>query len=308
MISRFKERLGKALHEKNALKRFVARRFLFDALQRFGFHLTASHFYEIIPDTREVARRYSDQPRTLPGIDWHFAECEQRALRLIQTYGSEYPDACGKFGFYDDNPYFAGLDPLMLFLMLRDQRPKKIIEIGQGFSTRIAFAALERNLQESRQPVEFISIDPYQRLEGQTTPELVSLRCIRKELQEVDFPPLLEGCGFLFVDSSHVYKFGSDVAFEFTRIYPLLRPGTTLHLHDIFSPYDFPLHYLTHEKWFWNEPYLLECFLMFNQAFEVALPVNLLARQSAALAEAIQRLRLGPGCPYRGTSFYIARK
>jgi hypothetical protein len=118
---------------------------------------------------------------------------------------------------------------------------------------------------------------------------------------------VLKNCDFLFVDSSHVFKFGSDVAFELTTLYPQLPKGTLLHVHDIFSPFDYPRDWMVKDKRFWNEQYALECFLMFNSAFEVYLPVNFLIQQSGKLADAVSGLRLDEKFKFFGTSFYLRR-
>jgi hypothetical protein len=307
MLERIKDRMYKSFHEKNALQRYVARRFLFDLLQPLGLHVIADHFHETVPNTRAVARQYSGEARDLPGIDWRLADCEARALRLLKAYGAEYFGTRERYGFHEQNDYYRGLDALVLYLMVRDLRPEKIIEIGQGFSTRVIFSALERNAQESGRPAQFISIDPYARLTEPGRPANVEFQVVQQELQAVDFEPLLDGCGFLFVDSSHVYKFGSDVACEFTRIYPRLRPGTTIHLHDIYAPYDYPQHFMVLDKRFWNEQYVLECFLMFNDAFEVRLPLYLLIRQSKALAEALRQFPVDRQFLGSAGSFYLTR-
>ena len=64
-----KERLFKALHEKNAVQRQIARR-LFDTFQLLGFHLTGDHFYDNIPNTRLIDRAYHERARTCTGIDF----------------------------------------------------------------------------------------------------------------------------------------------------------------------------------------------------------------------------------------------
>jgi Methyltransferase domain len=309
LVTPMKENIQKALNEKNAIQRQLAKRFLFGLFQRLGFHITGDHFYEIIPNTRFVAANYSGQPRSLNGIDFHFLECENRALQLIKAYGAEYaPSLLKKYGYREDNHYFRELDALTLYLMIRDLKPRKIVEIGQGFSTSIIFSALEMNTQETGQSVEFLSLDPYSRFAPAQIPKDVNYRCIRQELQRADIAALMKGCSFLFVDSSHVYKFGSDVEYEFTRIYPNLDPQTVVHLHDVFSPYDYPLDWALVQKRFWNEQYFLENFLMFNNAFDVYLPLHLLARQSSQMAEAVKRLSLDEGFRYNAQSFYLKRR
>src|SRR5437764_128868 len=114
-----KEKLFKAFHEKNALQRYLARKCLFWPLEKMGFHLTGDHFYELIPNTRQVERDYSDKPRSLPGIDWHFAKAEQLCLSLVASYGQDYAENASRHGFQEkQNYYFRGLDAMFLFMML----------------------------------------------------------------------------------------------------------------------------------------------------------------------------------------------
>ena len=74
---------------------------------------------------------------------------------------------------------------------------------------------------------------------------------------------------FLFIDSSHVCKIGSDVQFLFLEVLPRIRPGVVVHMHDIFMPLEYPKHWGLDSGRFWNEQYLLQTFLSFNEAFEV---------------------------------------
>jgi hypothetical protein len=302
-----REKFFKASHETNALQRYICRRFLFDVFQRVGLHVTGDHFYEVIPNTRLVSEQYSDGPRTLAGIDWRFSDGESRALALIDRFGGEFSESAGRFGFKEDNYYFRGVDALMLYLVLRDVKPETMVEVGQGFSTRVALAALERNVSDTGARVRLISIDPYPRFRPDDVPRSVSLELIQRRIQDVDMSPLLKDCRLFFVDSSHVFKFGSDVSFELTTVYPQLQRDAILHLHDIFSPFDYPRDWMVKEKRFWNEQYFLECFLMFNAAFQVYLPLHLLVRQSVNLTRAVRGCPLVENFRFIGSSLYLKR-
>ena len=302
------ELLYKAFHEKNGIQRHVARKFFFNLCQRLGFHVTGDHFYELVPNTRKVAANYVDEPRPLRGIDFRFKECEAHALQLIKAHGGEYKGACGKYGYQENNIYFWGFDALMLYLILRELKPSKLVEIGQGSSTSIILSALEQNAAETGRRVEYVSVDPYARFTRDQVPVQVDFHCLRQEVQSVNVDLILKDCGFLFVDSSHVYKFGSDVEYEFTRFYTNLAPRSVVHLHDVFSPYDYPMSWMVERKWFWNEQYMLEAFLTFNSIFEVYMPVYLLQRQSAEFNKAAKALDLDSQCRYSGQSFYMQRR
>jgi len=73
----------------------------------------------------------------------------------------------------------------------------------------------------------------------------------------------------LFIDSSHVLKVGGDVQYEYLEILPRLKRGVVVHVHDIFLPGEYPNEWVREEHVFWNEQYLLQAFLSFNDSFEV---------------------------------------
>jgi hypothetical protein len=67
-----------------------------------------------------------------------------------------------------------------------------------------------------------------------------------------------------------VLKAGSDAQYEYLEILPRLNPGVVVHIHDIFWPMaNYPKDWLARERWFWNEQYLAQAFLAFNNSFEV---------------------------------------
>jgi hypothetical protein len=93
---------------------------------------------------------------------------------------------------------------------------------------------------------------------------------IEEMLQDVpvDIFQRLEANDFLFLDSSHVAKIGSDVVYFFAEILPSLNRGVIVHVHDIYWPFEYP------EEWIfagraWNEAYLVRAFLQFNDSFEI---------------------------------------
>lgn len=84
----------------------------------------------------------------------------------------------------------------------------------------------------------------------------------------------LEPGDILFIDSSHVIRPYGDVLYEFAEIVPALPPGVWVHVHDIFTPRDYPEKWLRAERRLWNEQYLLEAFLAFNSRVEVKCALN----------------------------------
>ncbi|MDB6073767.1 MAG: hypothetical protein JWO89_1407 [Verrucomicrobiaceae bacterium] len=306
-----KEGLFKARKERNALPRYLARRFLFAPFEKLGLHITGDHFYEPIPNLREIEANYDGSPRPIPGHDLQLAQFEDAHAARIDRYGPEFTEAVRAFGFELVNYYFRGADALSYYCLLRETKPDSVVEIGQGSSTRVALAALERNAIETGRAASFVSIDPYTRLLGaELKPEHTRFEQLHLPLQQVPVDELLarcEGNALLFVDSSHVYKHGSDVWHLMHQVYPRLPVGCAVHVHDVVLPYPWLKEFYLQQKWFWNEQDMLESFLAFNTAFKITLPVYWLHRDSAVVRQAVGRV--AGDLPQRddGYSFYLQR-
>jgi hypothetical protein len=130
--------------------------------------------------------------------------------------------------------WFPGLDAAALYASVRAARPRRIVEIGSGHSTRIA----ARAIADGGLDTELVAVDPAPRaaLAG------LAVSWQRRPVQAMAPEPVagLEAGDVLFVDSSHVLVDGSDVAFVFTELLPRLRPGVLLHVHDVFLPDPYP--------------------------------------------------------------------
>lgn len=131
--------------------------------------------------------------------------------------------------------WFPRLDAAMAYTIVCKLRPKRIVEVGSGHSTRF----LARAVADSDLTTSITAIDPAPRadLEG-----LKGVRLVRKPLHETSLEPfsaLTEG-DILAIDSSHVLMPGSDVDVLQNRILPELPAGVVVQLHDIFLPDDYP--------------------------------------------------------------------
>jgi len=101
---------------------------------------------------------------------------------------------------------------------------------------------------------------------------------VRQKVEELPtaFFSELAGNDILFIDSSHVIRPQGDVLFEFLELLPTLSKGVIVHVHDIFSPRNYPSQWLEGEVRFWNEQYLLEAFLSHNKTWKVIGALNFL--------------------------------
>jgi hypothetical protein len=225
----------------------------------WGYHIRPIHYYEPLPDFRTITPEQTQRRREFPAIELRWDE-QLRLLSELEPYARELPESDLS------NDYFSGLDAVIYYSLIRHLKPRRIIEIGGGYSTRLAGRALAAN-----QSGRLTCIEPYPeaRLNGST----LGVHLVTKRVEELDvsFFSSLEADDILFIDSSHTVKFGSDVCYEFLELLPTLKPGVWVHVHDIFFPHDYPAEWLLKRRLALNEQYLLEAFLSFNREFEIAL-------------------------------------
>jgi hypothetical protein len=233
----------------------------FTIWERAGYHVTPVHYYSPIPDLSRLR-----EPRTsaCPGIDLN----RRGQDAMLEVLAPLFADARA---CWEDNTYFGLADSAALYAIVRHHRPQKVVEIGSGHSTRMTVAAIERNGGG-----ELITIEPYP--ERMSAPPTYAL-----EVQQVPLALFesLDANDVLFIDSSHVLQPGGDVQYEYLEILPRLKPGVLIHVHDVFLPDEYPREWLTDRHRFWNEQYVLQAFLAFNQRFEVIWSSHMLADQLA---------------------------
>jgi hypothetical protein len=73
----------------------------------------------------------------------------------------------------------------------------------------------------------------------------------------------------LFIDSSHVIRTGGDVTKLFLHIIPMLPKDVLVHVHDVFTPYDYPISMIQNEMRFWDEQYILEAYLLGRKSAQI---------------------------------------
>ncbi len=184
--------------------------------------------------------------------------------------------------FYLDNGYFRSIDAELLYSVIRRYRPKHIIEVGSGFSTRL----MARAIREEKGHTTITSIDPEPRVPMSAWVTEQILAGVENMNPDLIVDSLGEG-DVLFIDSSHSVLVGGDVPFLFLEVLPRLKAGVLIHIHDIFLPFDYPEEW-TLNGWYWTEQYLVHAFLAFNHAFEILWPARYMwAYHESAVANVI---------------------
>ena len=229
-----------------------------------------------IVNTVDIRKRedeiFSVISKELQGIDLN-EEYQLTLLKEFERYYSEIPytDDKTERRYYYNNGYYLHSDAIILYSMIRYFRPRKIIEVGAGFSSAAMLDAVD-SLEHPE--TRFTFIDPYpERLKsllrqddyGRCTILETNLESVRGTI----FEELAEN-DMLFVDSSHVCKTGSDVNKIIFEILPKLKSNVLVHFHDIFFPFEYPKSWVLDWNAFgWNEDYFLRAFLMYNTSFEI---------------------------------------
>lgn len=234
------------------------------------------HYYSPIVNISELdLETLVSLPRTdmlsIAAVDFRFSE-QVRLWNLLQEFMRSYnfPRAASPgFRYFWGNDVYAFGDSLVLSSLIQHFRPRRIIEIGSGFSSACMLDSCD--LAKLDTVITFIDPDPA-RLK-KLLKESDFKRCVyRKDrIQDVDKSIFreLKGGDILFIDSSHVVKTGSDVVWDVFEILPLLDPGVIVHFHDIFYPFEYPADWILKRRYSWNEIYLIRSFLMFNSEFKI---------------------------------------
>lgn len=244
-------------------------------LRRAAGFVPPGHFYSPIVSTAEVARDqqriFGDAERAPAGI----AMNEAAQLELLAAFEGIYPSidfprqGDGAHRYYYENPAYSYSDAITLHCMMRHFRPRRIIEVGSGYSSCMMLDTRERHLGGA---VDITFIEPYPELLLSLVgpQERGSLAVIPQRVQDVPLDTFgqLQAGDFLFIDSTHVSKTGSDVNYLFFEVLPALNPGVHVHVHDIFYPFEYPRDWVMGGR-SWNEAYVLRAFLQFNAAFSI---------------------------------------
>jgi len=188
-------------------------------------------------------------------------------------------------GFYVHNPNFGAGDAELYYLLIRNKKPRRIIEIGSGYSTQLSILALEKNKAEDAN-CELTCIEPF---EMPFLDSLHGVTVIRKQVERVPLEIFksLDVNDIFFIDSSHIIRPGNDLLFIYFQILPILKKGVLIHIHDIFTPRHYPQEWLTKKMRFWNEQYLLEAFLYNNSEFKISFTLNHLVKTDYSAAKKI---------------------
>ena len=199
--------------------------------------------------------------------------------RELEAIGSE-PAPAPRW----NQDWFPRLDAAAAYAMVRETKPRRIVEVGSGHSTRF----MARAVADGGLATRITAIDPAPR----ASIEALGVEWLRMPVQRVAAFPALGQGDILFIDSSHQLKPGSDVDFLLNAVLPLLPAGVRVHFHDIFLPDDYP------GEWAWrryNEQAAVASLIESN-LFQIEFASHaLVSRSPEKIRGVLARLPLVPG-------------
>jgi Methyltransferase domain len=198
----------------------------------FSPSLQAVHADASVCRSPLLEARFAAQANAMRG----WLACLDGYAAALQAIGGDSPPAPRW-----TQDWFPRLDAAIAYAMIRRRRPRRIVEIGSGHSTRFFCRAV----QDEALDTDILSIDPAPRA---AIAGLSRLQTRASPVQQAGLAPFraLGPGDILSIDSSHVLMPGSDVDFLLNAVLPILPAGVLVHFHDIFLPDPYP------ETWAWR--------------------------------------------------------
>ncbi|UYV11315.1 MAG: class I SAM-dependent methyltransferase [Phycisphaera sp.] len=246
--------------------------------QRFGVTVLPNHFYSEIPDFNELARTTGwRKPMSMHGID---SAAEATQLATLASWIAAGKAAGDVVGVHDraceanGEGGFGPMEAQALYAFVAREKPAKIVQVGCGVSTAII---LEAARDVGYKP-ELVCVEPYptdvlKRFASEGKLTLHSAKA--QDVPSDELAAMADG-GFLFVDSTHTLRPGSEVIVLVSEILPRLSAGTWAHFHDIYFPYDYGPALLDEGVFQFRENTLLYSYLVDNARWRIEVCMSML--------------------------------
>lgn len=245
-------------------------------LNSFGIFPLTDQYYEPQFNFNGLGKNLYEN-RNLPGINLDLGGQLQNLSNLVyknELIELDLEKKSPSYEFGIKNTFFGHGDAEIYYQLIRHLKPKNILEVGSGHSTLIALEAIKKNIEINQTKTQITCVEPY---ENNWLNDL-DIKILRKKIEDIEeshYLNLVSGDIF-FIDSSHIIRPQGDVLKIFLEILPKLNKGVIVHIHDIFTPKDYPERWIVKENKFWNEQYLVETLMMNSDKYEIYLLLNYL--------------------------------
>jgi predicted O-methyltransferase YrrM len=300
-MSHWTERLSQGVSAQGFLEQLTASR-AFQANAQVGSKTPAGHFYSPVVDP-ETVRDYVTMNRErglegLQGIDFPLDDMlafwEANRDFIAATPFAEEPDGKNRYS-YAGGPYPYG-DAIVLRTMMHHYRPRRIVEIGSGYSTACMLDTADHLGMDD---LAITCIEPYpDRLFSilrDNDRDRITFHQTGVQHIPLDVFGALQRNDILFIDSSHVLKTGSDVHYELFYILPCLAPGVLVHFHDCRFPLEYSDRQIFVKNYSWNEVYAVRALLMYSTRFRVLFQASLFAEKYPEQRDVLPAFQRNPG-------------
>jgi predicted O-methyltransferase YrrM len=223
---------------KSALKRLSFT--LFDYGQAVGLLILPNHYYSPVSSTRALRKTVAswNQPIDLSHLPID-RDRQREVLARLSTFQAEYADngAYQRASRQLAGPGYGPIEAQALHGFVRAFRPRRVIEIGSGVSTMCMLEAIRANESAGLGTTAITCIEPHPSEPLKAAP----VKLLKSAVENVALSLFdeLETGDLLFVDSTHAFRPVGDVSRIYLEIFPKLKPGVLIHVHDVYIPYSF---------------------------------------------------------------------
>jgi predicted O-methyltransferase YrrM len=232
----------------------------------------AHYSYESPFPDYDIITNYNLQTRHVSKLNIPYSENVNFIKLLTDTYIDDWNplEYDNTINFCKNPQYnfsFPEYDAFILYCLIRHFKPKNIIEIGSGMSTRTMTDAM--NTENIK--INITCIDKYTSDATKQNLKKLDIKFIDEDIIATDLTifTTLEENDICFIDSSHVLKNYGDVELEYLNILPSLNKGVIVHAHDIFLPNNYPEEWILKWKCVLTEQQLLGAYLHNNSKVEI---------------------------------------
>lgn len=244
------------------------------------------HYYSPLPHLGDLDRHLQalESVVELPGINLHHDD-QLAWLNRFAVYTQDWPlksDTTAPLRYFNENHYLPSGDAFVLAGFLRELKPKRVVEVGSGYSSALMLDVAS-HFDTGGTQFTFIDPDPSRLKHLLTSEDWKRAKIIEKPVQTVALETFtsLESNDILFIDSSHVSKAASDLNHIFFEVLPCLKRGVYIHFHDVFWPFEYPRDWLIDNGIAWNEAYLTRALLLGGDRFRIVFHLSYLEKVAA---------------------------
>jgi hypothetical protein len=286
------EQLIAGASEADVLRAFITSEEREHSKKSIPMWVPPGHFYSPIVNPGEVLDRWTENwhnaSEIVEGIDINLSAMIafwKTHLDIIRSTPFSSTESARRYHY--ENSAFCYADAIMLRAMLHVLRPKRVIEVGSGYSTA---CMLDTRDELGRDGFILTCIEPFpDLLRSLMRPQDWNVTHIIEQAVQDMSPEILaelEPGDIFFVDSTHVVKTASDVCHHLFTLLPNVPRGVHVHFHDVFRGFEYPEDWVIHKNFSWNESYALRAFLMYNPHFQITFFNDVFGLKNRALIEA----------------------